>query len=120
MTVVEHRIKICREFEYRRTIKTNALTVTLIVSNGGKILKPHSARYSKTGAHGTEVYCLTEDEWSKVWIVKLYQSNSGKRSAIIQAPENVKTIIEQLWMYEDADVEDIAMTVSHLYKIMSR
>jgi hypothetical protein len=70
----------CREFEYRQTIRTGATTLYILVLDG-EILRPARRRRSRSGAHGEDVYCLEPQKWSRVWVVGLYQSNSGRRHA---------------------------------------
>jgi hypothetical protein len=109
---------LCREFEYRRTLKTGAITKVLVVLDG-KIVKPSRVRYSRTGAHGEEYYCLEDNEWNRAWIIKLYQSNSGRRSVITEnTPQGVKDLVEQAWIYEDTSIDDIIKALEKLSKIM--
>jgi len=102
--------KICRNFSYRRTLKTGALTLTIVYDPiEKKILTPDRRSRSRSGAHGDDIYCLSKDQWEKVYVITLYQSNSGKRD--ISFSENVPTsIMEKLtiaWIYEDTIVDDI-------------
>jgi hypothetical protein len=110
--------KTCVEFEFRKTIKTGALTIPLVFLDG-KVLKPSRECYSRTGAHGNIIFCLSEEEWNRAWIIKLYQSNSGKRSVIVKnVPQEIGELIEQAWVYENADVHEIVKNVEKLFKIM--
>jgi hypothetical protein len=103
-------MRICKEFSYRRTLKTGALTLTIVYDPvEKKILTPDRRNRSRSGAHGDDIYCLSKDQWNKVYIITLYQSNSGKRD--ISFSENVsQDIVEKLtiaWIYEDTIVDDI-------------
>jgi len=102
--------KICRNFSYRRTLKTGALTLTIVYDPvEKKILEPSRKNRSRSGAHGDDIYCLDKDLWNRVYIITLYQSNSGKRD--ISFSENVPTsTMEKLtiaWIYENSYVDDI-------------
>ena len=102
--------KICRNFSYRRTLKTGALTLTIVYDPVTKnIVMPSRKDRSRSGAHGEDIYCLDKDLWNRVYIITLYQSNSGKRD--ISFSENVPTdVIEKLtiaWLYENTIVDDI-------------
>jgi hypothetical protein len=110
--------KTCVEFEFRKTIKTGALTIPLVFLDG-KVLKPSREYYSRTGAHGNIIFCLSEEEWNRAWIIKLYQSNSGRRSVITEnTPQGVKDLVEQAWIYEDTSIDDIIKALEKLSKIM--
>jgi hypothetical protein len=108
-------VRECRSFDYRRTLKTGALTVTIVINESG-VVKPTQTYRSRTGAHGEDVYCLSN--WSGVWVVHLNQSNSGRRSISFSnnIPDNVKRIAEQLWIYENVSVHELEKLLSLLYK----
>jgi hypothetical protein len=102
--------KICRNFSYRKTLKTGAITLTIVYDpETKKILTPDRKNRSRSGAHGDDIYCLDKDQWNRVYVITLYQSNSGKRD--ISFSENVPTsLIEKLtiaWLYENTIVDDI-------------
>jgi len=102
--------KICRNFSYRRTLKTGALTLTIVYDPvEKKIVMPSRKVRSRSGAHGEDIYCLDKDQWNRVYIITLYQSNSGKRD--ISFSENVpQDIVEKLtiaWIYEDGHINDV-------------
>jgi hypothetical protein len=69
----------CEEFEYRSNIRTPGRTLyVLIDTSKWEIVRPTRKERSKTGAHGKDVYCLSEEMWSRVVVVRLARSNSGK------------------------------------------
>jgi hypothetical protein len=106
--------KVCKEFYYRNCIKTPAFTETVVLMDG-KVLKPSKVYRSKTGAHGTDVYCLTEEEWQRTWVIVFEQSNSGKPYVTtFNVPDNVRELVEQAWLYEGATIKEIIRTVAKL------
>jgi hypothetical protein len=69
----------CVEYEYRSNIKMPGRTLyVLIDTSKWEIVRPTRKERSKTGAHGKDVYCLDEATWSRVVVVALKRSNSGK------------------------------------------
>jgi hypothetical protein len=108
----------CREFEYRQTIRTRATTLYILVLDG-EILRPARRRRSRSGAHGEDVYCLTEEQWRRVWVVGLYQSNSGRRHAEFSEniPEEVRRVIERTWMHRELPISDLEHMIQILNKI---
>jgi hypothetical protein len=109
---------ICKGFEYRYTLNTRALTVSIVVVDG-KVLRPTRSERSRTGAHGTDYYCLSEEEWSRTWTITLIQSNSGKRYVDFSdnVPPNIREIVEYLWLNKGVSVEKIEKTIQVLSKI---
>jgi hypothetical protein len=106
--------KVCKKFHYRNNAKALGLTKTVVIMNG-KVLKPSSTRRSRTGTHGEDYYCLSQEEWQKTWIVTFEQSNSGRRYiTVTNVPDNVRELIEQIWLYEDVSIEEIASIVAKL------
>ena len=106
--------KICKQYYYRNCIKYSGLTKTIIVLDE-RVLRPSKVYRSKTGAHGEDIYCLSEAEWQRAWIVTFEQSNSGRRYvSTMNVPEAVKELIEQAWLYEDASIEEIASIIAKL------
>jgi len=105
---IEVKEKICKEFYFRRTLKTGALTKYIIILDN-KIVQPSGKRSSRTGAHGEEYYCLSKDQWDRAWIIRFEISNSGKRYVDFSenVPLNVKAIIYQKFIYENKDIGDI-------------
>jgi hypothetical protein len=105
----------CRSFPYRYTLKTGALTLTIVINESG-VVRPARVHRSRSGAHGEDVYCL--DNWNDVWTIYLNQSNSGRRSISFSdnVPDSVKRIAEQLWIYENVSVHELEKLLSLLYK----
>jgi len=109
----------CEEYYYRRT-NMGGYTRSLLVLDG-EVLRPNAKVRSRTGRHGKDVYCLTEDQWQKVWWVKLEQSNSGKRTITCSnMPEEVAEVLERMWLYEDYDAASIAEVAAKLYRLYVR
>jgi len=109
--------KICKKFYYRNNIKTPAFTETVVLVDG-MMLKPSKMYRSRTGAHGEDIYCLSEEEWSKAWILIFEQSNSGKPYiTVINVPEPIKELIERSWLYENATIKEIVRVVAKFQKM---
>ena len=71
--------RVCKEFEYRRNLRMPGRTQYYLIDTGEwEIVKPTRAERSKTRAHGKDVYCLSKEVWSRVVVVCLRRSNSGK------------------------------------------
>ncbi len=68
-----------RRFDWRRT-RYEAITQYIIFLPGKGIVKPTHKERSRTGNHGKDVYILSKEDWSKAWVIGLFQSNTGKRS----------------------------------------
>jgi hypothetical protein len=106
--------KICRQYYYRNNIKTPGLTETIIIL-GGRVLKPNKTYRSRSGAHGEDIYCLSQEQWQRVWVVTFEQSNSGKRYVSTEnVPEAVKELIEQAWICENTTIDEIASIIAKL------
>jgi hypothetical protein len=105
---IEVKEKICKEFYFRKTLKTGALTRYVIILDG-KLVQSSGKRFSRSGAHGEEYYCLSKDQWDRAWIIKFEISNSGKRYVDFSdnIPPNVKAIIYQKFIYENEDIAKI-------------
>jgi len=110
----------CEEYYYRNT-RMGGYTRSLLVLDGG-VLRPNAKVRSRTGRHGKDVYCLTEDQWQRVWWVKLEQSNSGKRAITCSTniPREVAEVLERMWLYEDHDAASIAEAAVMLYRLYIR
>jgi hypothetical protein len=108
------REEVCREFYFRRT-GMGGLSLTVIVLNG-KVLAPRSVQRSRSGSHGSDIYCLTAEEWRHAWIINLEQSNSGRRDVSFSdnVPEHARKAIEQLW-YRGVSVRKIEQVAQELY-----
>jgi hypothetical protein len=107
--------KICKGFEYRSTLNTRALTVSIVVLDG-KVLRPTRSERSRTGAHGVDYYCLEESEWSRAWIIELRESNSGKRYIeTVNVPGDISKLLAELWLYENASVSEVEQVARLLY-----
>jgi hypothetical protein len=107
--------KICREFEHRNTLKTGAISTTILILDG-KVLRPSRAERSRTGAHGTDYYCLSPSEWSRTWIIELRESNSGKRYIeTVNVPADVAKLLTEMWLYENVSVSEIQQVARLLY-----
>ena len=103
--------KICKRYYYRNCIKTPGFTETIVILDG-KVLKPSSVRRSRTGAHGEDIYCLSEEEWNRTWVIVFEQSNSGRPYVTtFNVPEPIKELIERAWLCEGATIKDIVRTV---------
>ena len=94
---------ICREYAYRYTIKTGARTQFILVDPATwTILKPSRLERSRTGAHGWDIYCLPEKLWSRIIVVELKRSNSGKlRYKVMGLEEYASEIKEMLMLCSD-------------------
>jgi hypothetical protein len=90
------------------------LTETVIILDG-RILKPNKTYRSRSGAHGEDIYCLSEEQWQRVWIVTFEQSNSGKRHvSTVNVPDNIRELIEEAWINEDVTINEIASIIAKL------
>jgi hypothetical protein len=97
----------CREFTYRESLKYVGLTLTIIALDGN-IVMPTQQYRSRTGAHGTDIYCLDQESWSRAWVVTLIQSNSGKRRIYFEnVPKEWTRLIEYLWVTKGVSVDDL-------------
>jgi len=113
-TQAQTQTKICKRYYYRNCIKTPGFTETIVILDG-KVLRPSSIRRSKTGAHGEDIYCLSQEEWQRAWVIVFEQSNSGKPYVTtINVPEHIKELIEIAWLYEGATIKEIVRTVTKL------
>lgn len=66
---------IIREY-YRKNIKTPGMSVSIVVDENGRRLRPSEEVRSKSGAHGEDVYDIV----MPVYILRYNVSNSGKVS----------------------------------------
>jgi len=72
------RVK-CEEFYYRRNINAPGRTQYIVIDTSNwEILEPTRRERSRSKAHGVDIYCLDEETWGRVIVVKLERSNSGK------------------------------------------
>jgi hypothetical protein len=97
---------LCREFNFRST-QMGALTLTIVYNPATKeVIRPHRVETSKSGTHGTHIYCL--DAWDELWIVKLEVSNTGKRSVVFSrnVPQDVANKVVAMWL-AGASISDI-------------
>jgi hypothetical protein len=108
------REEVCREFEFRRT-GMGGLSLAIVVLDG-KVLLPLRSQRSRSGSHGIDVYCLSHSEWQRAWVIRLEQSNSGKRYVDFSdnVPEHARKAIEQLW-YRGVSVRKIEQVAQELY-----
>jgi hypothetical protein len=91
------------------------MTTTILILDG-KILRPTRVERSRTGAHGVDYYCLSDDQWSRAWVVTLTESNSGKRYIDVKnVPEDVAELLAEMWIYEGVSVTEIAQVAKLLY-----
>ena len=106
--------KECRKFEYRRNIRMPGRTQYILVDpQNWEILEPVRRESSKTGAHGEDIYCLDEATWSRVLVVRLARSNSGKLRYEVSSPpglEEYASEIEEMLML-CSDFEDMVEIV---------
>jgi hypothetical protein len=104
----------CVEYDYRHTLKTGARTqYYLIDTREWKILEPTRRERSRTGAHGEDVYCLSEEVWSRVVVIGLERSNSGKlkywagsdnpqlRDTVAKEIEELLALCGEFWEMEE-------------------
>jgi hypothetical protein len=111
--------KICRRYYYRNNIKMPGPTETVIILDG-RVLRPNKIYRSRSGAHGEDVYCLSEEQWQRVWIVTFEQSNSGKRHvSTVNVPDNIRELIEEAWINEDVAIDEIASIIAKLQTMNS-
>ena len=107
--------KECRKFEYRRNIRMPGRTQYILVDpQNWEILEPVRRERSKSMAHGEDIYCLSEEVWKRVMIVKLKMSNSGRLSYWAgsdnpELEEHVRELEELLALC--SDFEDMVETV---------
>jgi hypothetical protein len=88
---------VCREYSYRYNIKAPGRTKHyLIDATTWEVLRPTRTERSKTGAHGEDVYCLSEEVWGRVVVVALERSNSGKLRYKVIAPPGLEKYKEEL------------------------
>ena len=70
---------VCKDYAYRRNIWTAGRTQYIVIdTNSWEILEPTRRERSRSKAHGVDIYCLDEETWGRVIVVKLERSNSGK------------------------------------------
>ena len=105
----------CVEYSYRRNLSMPGRTQYIVIDTSNwEIVKPTHRERSKTRAHGNDVYCLPEEFWNRVVVVRLKRSNSGKISfwAGSENPElrNYAREIEEL-LALCSDFEDMVETV---------
>jgi len=93
---------VCKEFYYRRNINTMGRTQYYIIDpQKWEILKPTRTVRSKSGAHGEDIYCFSEEVWNRVIIIKLERSNSGKLRYEVSSPQEYwwnKIMLESVLM----------------------
>jgi len=93
---------VCKKFYYRRNINTWGKTQYYIIDpQKWEILEPVRRERSRTGAHGEDVYCLSEEVWNRVIIIKLERSNSGKLRYEVSSPQEYwwnKIMLESVLM----------------------
>jgi len=107
---------VCREFYYRRNIKTPGRTQAVVVdARTWSLVKPTKTERSRTGAHGTDVYCV--DDWNDMLVIQLNQSTSGKLSYVVdyRDPAVAKELKDLLAMAEDFEE---ALTIIRSYVLM--
>ena len=115
------KYKICKRFGYRKTLKTGALTKTIVIDPiNVRIIEPTYTERSKTGAHGWDLYCLDEETWKRVWIITVEVSNSGKRYISFEniKDESIKRELERIWL-AGAGLEtliDVALKCAEIHK----
>jgi hypothetical protein len=90
------RVK-CETYYYRRNIGMPGRTLYILIDTGTwQVLEPTRKERSKTGAHGEDVYCLSEEVWNRVVVVALERSNSGKLSYEVIAPPGLEKYAREL------------------------
>jgi hypothetical protein len=88
---------ICRFFPFRRNVRGWGRTEYIVFSTVTyEQIRPVKIQRSKTGAHGFDIYCLSESEWKNTAIIRLEVSNTGKLSYSIQSPVRLSDLEEQL------------------------
>jgi hypothetical protein len=88
---------ICKEFPYRNNLrgygKTEYILFDTVVY---QTIRPTKIIRSRTGAHGFDIYCLPEEAWKDIAIVRVEVSNSGKLSYSIQSPIQLHDLAQLL------------------------
>ena len=108
--------KECREFEYRWNLRAPGRTSHILVdTREWKILEPVRRERSRTGTHGKDVYCLSEEEWNRVVVIGLERSNSGKlyyKVSVDKRGEHEKYALELVELLATCgDFEDMEETI---------
>jgi hypothetical protein len=100
--------------EWRRT-RMGAITREIVVClTCRKVLEPVRRRRSKSGTHGEDYYVHEHSLTSVV----LEQSNSGRRYVSVPRElEGVRKIVERMWVYEDASVDDIKAFIEQYLRL---
>jgi len=106
--------KIVKEFPYKNT-RMGGL-IKYLVFLDGKLVQPSRIKRSRSGNHGDDYYLLSEDQWRRAWILVLERSNSGKRKIefIGNIPNEAKKQLEEIWIYTDSWIDDIAQLAKAL------
>ena len=99
-----------REFEWRRT-RFGGITQYIVFHPITGLVRAVQYLRSKTGNHGTDIYLLPKEEWKEVWVIGLFQSNTGKRSCTFSknVSEWIRDGVKLVWMLEFSDVEKVIM-----------
>ena len=94
--------------EWRRT-EMGAITEEIVVCLVCKrVLEPSRRRRTMSGTHGEDYYVHEHPMTSIV----LEESNSGRRKVVVPRElEEIKDLIERIWVYEGATVNDVRKAV---------
>jgi hypothetical protein len=88
---------VCREFVYRNNIKGRGKTEYILFDTVVyQIVRPSRIERSRTGAHGFDIYCLPEETWKDIAVVRVEESTSGKLSFDIQSSVPLEDLRELL------------------------
>jgi len=84
---------------------TEEIVVCLVCK---RVLEPSRRRRTMSGTHGEDYYVHEHPMTSIV----LEESNSGRRKVVVPRElEEIKDLIERIWVYEGATVNDVRKAV---------
>jgi len=80
---------------YRRNLKYPGLSLSIVVTETGKRLKPIKEERSKSGAHGEDLYLIN----NPVYVLRYNVSNSGKVSwsIVYVDPNNIDQLYRRVY-----------------------
>jgi hypothetical protein len=90
---------VCREYPFRRNArglgKTEYILFDTVVFQR---IKPVRITRSRSGSHGFDMYCLPEETWKDIAVVRIEESTSGKLSYSIQSQKPLTELEERLML----------------------
>ena len=102
----------CREFRFYRGVGSVEKTFVIV---DGELAQSISDIFR---TYGKDRYCLSEDEWSRAWIVQVRDLEGSRFISFENVPERVQEILELVWR-GGVEVSVIPRLLVTLYEVFS-